>query len=410
MRRVLLIFALVAAPIFALTLDEAIEMALANHAQIGVANAALGAANERQNAAITNFLPTIGASYSRSSREYSTSQATETTSYKASLNLFRGFGDYAELRAASNTKQARSYELAAARADVILATKQAFYNYLKAEDTIAAARETLRSAQKQAADAEAFFVQGLIGAYERHAIALEAMQSEQTALRAESDLQVARLALESQIAAPLESPVVKIVFGAKELPKREKLQTMMLQNRSEIKSLEATIEAQKHQKTRAVSEALPTIDASVARERYEYESGYSGLEEQTVTMVTLNWQLEGIIKPYFAREAALYDQRALESQMIDLKRNLSLQLATIDERFRLAQRAFVIAQSALTLAEENLRIVTNRFNERLASASELIDADAALWRAREQYTLYYYDKQQAFAELERVVEGDLTDN
>ncbi|MDR1912043.1 MAG: TolC family protein, partial [Helicobacteraceae bacterium] len=389
----------------ALTLDEAIELALQNHAKIAQAQASFQAANERESGAVANFFPTIGASQTRYDRDIKTSGASQTTRLYANLNLFKGLGDYADLRAANWTKEARRFEFDAAKADVVLEIKYAFYGYLKAKDTLAAAQESLRAAQKQAKDAQAFYNQGLIGDYERHTIALEALQNEQTTLEAQSALEVARLTLQNAIAQPLldepiaPKPPIRAAFD------RAKLSAIMQKNRSELKSLTAQINAQKEQKTKAISPALPSADLQFSKEKYKYDDGFSGMDDQTVTTLTLTWQLPGVIKPYFDREAALYEQRALESRMIDLKRTLELQLASADERFLLAEKAFEVAKASLRLAEENLRIAQNRFNERIASASELIDADAALWRAKERYTLYYYDKLLAIADLERVIES-----
>ncbi|MDR2151296.1 MAG: TolC family protein [Helicobacteraceae bacterium] len=396
-----------AATLNALTLDQAIDLALQNRAKIAEAEAAYYAANERENAAIANFLPTIGASQTRYDRETLTSGSRQTTRFYANLNLFAGMGDYAGAKAASWSKDAKRYELDAAKADVVLEAKYAFYGYLKAKDTLAAAQENMKATKKQAKDAQAFFDQGLIGSYEKHAIALEALQSEQTALSALSALQVATLTLQNAIAAPLPSEPIAPKPPQNSALNRDKLNDLTLKNRSEIKSLLAQINAQKEQKTKAVSPALPSADLQIAKEKYEYENGFSGIDEQTTTTITLAWQLPGLVKPYFDREAALYDQRALESRLTDLKRTLQLQLASAFERLLLAEKAFEVARESLKLAEENLRIAQNRFDERIASASELIDADAALWKAKEQYTLYYYDKLLALADLERVTESNL---
>ncbi|MDR2906060.1 MAG: TolC family protein [Helicobacteraceae bacterium] len=393
----------------ALTLDEAVALALLNPAKRIDAEAARDAANQRENSAIAVFLPTIGASQTRNDRDIKTQAASETTRYFASLNLFSGFGDFANWSAARNTKEARSHELKAARSDVILAAKSAYFNYFKALDTMKSAEENMRAIKKQSDDAEAFLGQGLIGAFERHQIALEALQSEQTAMKARSDLAVALKSLETTIGAAIAgdlTPPDEAASGDLNASEHNALFDVMLKNRSELKSLAAQIEAQKSQKTRAFAPALPSVDIQIAREKFEYDDGFQGQREQTTTMLTLTWQLPGLIKPYFDREAAFYEQKILESRFADLKKTLALQLTTSLERADLAFRAFVVAEESLKLAEENLRIVQNRFNERIASASDLLDADAALWRAREQRTLYYYDKLLAIAELSRVLEKE----
>jgi outer membrane protein TolC len=266
----------------------------------------------------------------------------------------------------------------------------------------------MRSAQKQPKDAQAYFLQGLIGSYERHTIALEALRSEQTTLESLSALAVAKLTLQSAIGEPISTEPIAPKPPNSTSFARQKLKTLALRNRSELKSLEALINAQREQKTKAFSPALPSAEFQIAKEKYEYDGGFSGADEQTVATIALVWQLPGVAKPYFDRQAALYEQRALESRLNDAKKALELQLASADERLLLAEKAYEIAKESLILAEENLRIAQNRFNERIASASDLIDADAALWQARERRAFYYYEKLLALADLERVVESDLT--
>ncbi|GHS88424.1 hypothetical protein FACS189487_06640 [Campylobacterota bacterium] len=413
MKAVLLAAALCAAILtnaVALSLDEAIDLALINRARVIGSSAALRAANERENSAIASFLPTIGASQTINDRDTKTAASAETTRIFAQINLFNGFGDYALLRSANWAKSARAYELDAVKADVILAAKEAFFGCLKARDTLLAANENLRAMQRQFSDAEAFYALGLIASYERHQIAIETLQSEQTALKAKSDLAIALKTLEYAIAAPitsdLETPKERYL-GSLGSVDRAVLSESMLKNRSEIKSLSAQIEAQKNQKTKALSPAFPSIDAQIAKEKYRYDTGFSGQNEQTTATLTLSWQLQGLAKPYFDREAAFYDQKILESQLIDLRQTLELQLSGAFERLALADRALKIAEESLKLAQENLQIAQNRFNEQIATSSELIDADAALWRAREQRTFFYYDRLLAIAQLERVVETTL---
>ncbi|MGE4295568.1 MAG: TolC family protein [Campylobacterales bacterium] len=391
----------------ALTLQEAVELTVKNHAGVYQAEASLGSARAGRRAADSAFWPTVNLSLAQNEREKATAAATQTTALKAGFNLFRGFADLASSRAAHWNEQAAQYELEGAKADAALEAKEAFYGYLKAKDTLLAAEESLRSARKQVADAEAFYAQGLIAAYERLSIQVEAANSEQKALKAASDLKVARLTLESLIGQPLPSEPASVSARTPALPDRAALRESQLKNRSEIQSLNALTQAQKQQVRKAVSGLLPTAEVTLAQEQYEYADGFSGVDSQSVTTLSLNWQLFNGLKPYHDREAALYQQRILESRLNDLKRQLALQLQSVYERYELAARAFGVVEAGLKLAEENYRIVKNRFDAQLASAGDLIDAEAVLWRAKEQYTLYYYDKLLALAELERVTQTPL---
>jgi outer membrane protein TolC len=390
----------------ALSIDEAVTLSLQNHPVIKEAVFSLSSANAQENAAIVNFLPTLEAGYSRYDRGTKTSAAVETRQVRASLNLFRGLGDFADLRAAGWTKSARLFELEGTKADVVLETKQAFFGYLRASDTQKSAEAQLQAAKKRYNDAARFYNLGLIAMYDKQQIELDLLQAEQTSLKAKSDLSIAKQTLESMIGVPINSEpqAVKMprIDAIDIAPLREKMQTQ----RSEIKALNALIETQKNHALKTLSSALPSVDIYVAKERYEYESGQSGIDEQTTTAITATWRFDGIIKPYYERQSALYEQRVLESRSADLKRTLNLQLSNIYERFMLAMQTFKVAQTALAVARENERIVQNRFEAQLASASDMTEAAALFWRAQEQYTNFYYDQLSALSELERVTESE----
>src|SRR5690606_2834732 len=125
------------------------------------------------------------------------------------------------------------------------------------------------------------------------------------------------------------------------------LNALMQERRSELKSLQALIEAQKQQKRKASAELLPSADFALSQEQYEYDAGFSGLEEQTIATLTLNWSLFSGFKTLREREAAHYGQRILESRLSDLKRQLALQLQSAYERYELASRGFLVVEAAL---------------------------------------------------------------
>ena len=403
----LILIALFSTAAFALSLDEAVSLSLQNHPAVFQAEQSAFEATVRRGAADSAFWPTLSASLTQHDRENATNGAAQTTAVKATFNLFNGLGDLAASRAARWNETSARHQLEGVRADVALEAKEVFFGYLKAKDTLTAAEESLRLAQKQVFDAEAFYAQGLIAAHEQLGIQVEAAHSEQKALKAASDLKVARLTLESTMGVPLPSEPKPIAAQAVLPIEPANLNALMQERRSEIKSLQSLIEAQKQQKRKASADLLPTANLAFSQEQYEYDSGFSGLEEQTVATLTLNWSLFSGFKTLREREAAHYGQRILESRLSDLKRQLTLQLQSTYERYELASRGFLVVEAALGLAQEHYRIIKNRFDAQLSGATDLIDAEAALSRAREQYNLYYYDKLLALAELERVTQSPL---
>ena len=63
-----------------------------------------------------------------------------------------------------------------------------------------------------------------------------------------------------------------------------------------------------------------------------------------------------------------------------------------------------MAQEALIQAEENYRIVSNRYKERVETTSHLIDAELLLTQARTNVLVNRYGIAQAIAQIVRIAE------
>ncbi len=406
MKKLTLLFLALAAPLLALTLEEAIEKTVATHPSMQQATAALKSARAHSDAARSAFWPTLDVGASRVDREHSSNQPNQTLYARASLNLFSGFRDRRLFQSRQAQAVAAMHEQSATRADLSLEAKRAFFEYHRASENLQAQKESLRAVKRQAADAEAFYEQGLIAAHERIVMRLEAANAQERVLQAKSALRMATLELESLIGQPLSSTPQPIASHPSTLPPKEELGRAVTQ-RSELQALQALIAAQRAQHQALTAGFLPTLDLALSQEHYSYESGVEGPSDQRVATATLNWQLFSGFQTVREREAAHYQLRQIQSQRAETLRQIELQLASAYERLSLSLEALEVASIALKAAQENYRAVRNRFENQLASATELIDAEAALSRAREQQIRHYYNQLQSIGELERITERTL---
>ncbi len=385
--KTLLITLMIALPLWALTLDEAIERTLKNHPLAAQSEAAQSRAAANAAASRAGFYPALSLGASQTERDHSSNQPTQSLSVRASINLFNGFRDRGLLKGAQAQARAAEYERRATRADLRLAAARAFFAYHRAAQSLKTRNEAALAAARQAEDAEAFYEEGLIALHELMQLRLQKADADQRLLAAKSALRLARNDLSSLMGTPLESEPEPF-----ELNRYEPVETPHhhLAQRSELRA-----------------GFYPSLDASITQERYEYDADTTGPDEQQSTTLSLNWSLFSGFSTLKGHEAARHDVRVADHQIAELKRQLDLQLSDAQERLRLSDEALRVAQVALQTAGENHRMVQNRFESQLATATELVDARAALWAAKEQVIAYHHDRLEAIARLERTLETPL---
>ena len=129
----------------ALTLDEAVQIALKNNFDIQGKNYDYLESLENVNSSNSNNLPKVDAIYGFTNTDkpnvgFESDEAIATL--KLSYNLFNGFKDSALKDSAKYLSQYSQYSLNATKQDIVLNTKTAYINYLDKQNAL----ETYKSA------------------------------------------------------------------------------------------------------------------------------------------------------------------------------------------------------------------------------------------------------------------------
>ncbi|HBO70757.1 MAG TPA: hypothetical protein DD658_11860 [Deltaproteobacteria bacterium] len=399
----------------ALTMEEAVSLALANHPRIQDFRQRTEAQERRVDSGKAPFWPEIEAAYAYQRREnvFSFFQTRDSSTFtaEASYNLFRGFSDQNTLGAARSTLAASRFEQKAAEADVVLEARKAYIFLLEAGKNIETAKESVTLLERQRRDAEAFYKGGVTAKNEFLKVEVELASARQELLRVESARSVARKALERAVGVPLPGDADPTEVGEAEAAAlgEAALEAEMLERRSEIRFLESQRAAREFTRKSIRGGYLPSVDLSVAYSRFGETFAFEGVpdplfDSDTVGKVEAKWTLfDGFRKrqDILAEEAEI---RALTERIRDTREALSLQLSTAVEEYRVSAGKIALARKAVEQAEENYRITENQFRERVATAADLLDARVFLTRARNDFNNARYGLARAVAVLDRVVE------
>lgn len=397
---------------FALTLEEAVDLALDNNHRIRQFEFLERSAGQNVGTARGAFYPSLdlGYSYTESNEDiFFTTNTSSTFTVQASYNLFNGLADYEGLREAQSRSLASRYQKQSVVADVVLSAKTAFAEVLRARHAGETARESVELLERQRRDAALFYREGLIAKNELLKVEVELASARQELLQAEGNRRIALRRLErtmgtelapdeavEELGAPPEAPA--LAFDA--------LKEEMVGKRSELRYLRAVAEAYRHEKLSVRGGYLPRVDLVLSYNRYLKDGAtfLSEFDSDTRGVVTAQWNLFGGFRTLHGMNALRYQEWAAKAQARDTEEELLFQLREALEGHAVAEGKLRVAETAVSQAEENYRVTESQFRERVATSTDLLDARSFLTRARNQHVNALYDVHVALARIERVLE------
>ena len=402
-------------PGHAVTMDEAVSLALANNHRVKDFRQRTEAQRKRVDSGKAPFWPEVEATYGYERAENTFSfQTRDASTFTAEIryNLFRGFSDQSALGAARSTLAAARHEQKAAEADVVLEVKRAFIDLLRARKGLEVARESVELLARQSRDAELFYRGGLTAKNEFLKVEVELASARQDLLKAESAFRVARKGLERVTGVPVgeEEPIGETAFGEPAGLDEGALAPLMMERRSELRFLAALRQARERARDSIRGGYLPSVDLSLSHSRFGEAFAFEGREDplfdsDTNAAVEAKWTLFDGFRKRSDILAESAEIRAVEERIRDTQDDLLLQLKSAVEGYRVSAGRITLARKSVEQAEENYRITQSQFRERVATTTDLLDARVFLARARTEYNNAFYDLGLSLATLERVVEG-----
>jgi outer membrane protein TolC len=193
-------------------------------------------------------------------------------------------------------------------------------------------------------------------------------------------------------------------FSALSEPEVSAMTDQAFRIRPELAGLTAEARALDAQAESTLSNIRPQVNAS---------GGFVFVGAQTsapqgigVAMVSLNWNLtdSGASR---RRAAGIRErERATLKQRADLAADVALQVRTRWLDLRQARLSVPVARFAVVQAEENIKVVTDRYRQQLSTYTEVLDAETRRVQSLNRFYNALYDESLALFRLRRAV-GDL---
>jgi outer membrane protein TolC len=373
-------------------------------------------------------LPYTGGSLTASAGYRSTSPLDETSAFPRSTDarllltqpILRGFGPNAAHDDLRNKRRARegrerSYELTRQR--IALEVTSAFYQVVLQRQLLAVARQSHKRAESLLQASQARLEVGLVSKLDVFRAELLAAQAQEAMLLAETSLQTelerfrSRLGLSAT--ADVEPEDVALPEDP-ELPPLEPVEALVARAhraRIDLEEAEDQVDDAQRQASLAKQNLLPQLDLNLAVNQHGFGNSWStawrnGLSERQFTFgITSSYPLERSADVANRATAVLQveaSRRALRQQQLDVEAEVRSAVRQLE---RLG-KSIELQKKAVSIAEQQQKLATLRYQRGLASNFDVVDAEGNLVVARSALVGLLTNHRIARYELLRVT-GDL---
>jgi outer membrane protein TolC len=405
----------------ALSMDEAVAIALDTQPSIQARLSDYLAAKFRVDQALSPLLPQIVGSWTAARTQSATREATllrgatighhtdvsikpveENTTARVSLSqiLFDFGKTFASTDAARRLSEVAQEDVELQRQLVTQTVKESFTNINFARRLIRVQEQALERADLNLRSARGFFEVGTRPKSDVARAEVDVANARVDLIRARNAARLARVALNTAMGLPAETPTEvqdNLVFEAATLD-REALQRQALAQRPEYRQAVLLVNEAEARMRRAFRDFFPDLTAN----------GYYGgtradLNEIWEVGLALSWTIfDGGNRIARWRETkANVDgaQERVKATALDISREVEQAQLNVSE----AQERIGAAQTAVVSAQENFRLAQGRFDAGVGTILELTDAQLFLTQAQNTEAQALADYRIALARLDRAV-------
>jgi outer membrane protein len=408
------------AAVATVTLEEAVELALANSPSVVQGVGAVRTAKWGERRAFGSFLPdlTFSSGASRASSErfnpqtnttVSGSSDSYTASLFASVEVFSGGRQGAELRRARAETSAAEATLVTERFAVVLAAKRAFFDELRATELIRVSRERLRRAEEGLAAAQLRLDLGSATRSDVLRSRLELTDARQALLAAENERRRAAFALGRIVGA--EGPVAAapseaLAPGPLAVSEPELLELAV--NRSPaVLASEAAVRSGEAGARAAGAQYFPSVRLQGGSDWFNQDPALDGGRLSWDLRLGLSYPLfDGFVREESVARAEV-EADVARARLADERRSARAELERLLAALHLAEQQIALAEEAVEVAEEDLRVQRERYGAGASTILDQITSQLNLAEAEVELVAARYDHQLARAELEALVGREL---
>ncbi len=384
------------------SLQETIDMGVKHSKLLRLQQLAVSEANAQLQAAKDAQLPDfkVSGSYlrlssanietqkSQSATPSTTPPAAPNQAYygiaNVSMPLYAGGRIKYGIESANYLAEAATLDVETQRQQVVYNLSASYINLYKAEKAVGIISENLAAAQQRDTTLSRLEANGILARNDLLKAGLQTSNIELMLEEAKSNYRIAMTNMNIMLGLP-QTDSFKIMNAEIEQPIKEieyeSLQPLALQHRKDVLANSIRLKAADAGIKLARSYSKPTVALT---------GGYVAAKIPNLITVTnavnigigLQYNIANLWKKNTNLQIANARQQALLANRDMLSDEISMQVNKDYQKLLLAQKKVGVLQKAVEQAEENYRITKNKFDNSLATVTELLDANVALVNAK----------------------------
>ncbi|MGI9233217.1 MAG: TolC family protein [Woeseiaceae bacterium] len=290
--------------------------------------------------------------------------------------------------------------------NIKLAVASYYIGVLRARSVLAVADTNVRSLAAHVRDVDDMFKSGDIARNDYLAAAVSLADAEQRRLQARNQLDVANAAYNRALGRPLAAPVdvatdLPDVDADLDLTSLDALTDIALLNRDELEGLSAAADAYRYQARSARASSRPQLGLTGGY--MALQNDFLNREEFWMLGVGLQWNLFDGGRARKKASALSYKAQAVLQERNDLRSLVELQVRQAWLRLNETTERMQLTERSVEQAEENLRVVRDRYRNGEGTNTEVLDAEVLRSRSRSNFDNAIFDAKLALYELARGV-------
>jgi outer membrane protein len=403
-----------------ISLNDAINLSLQNSKQLKISQAKIDEANAQLKQAEQKKLPDVNVitAYSRliggnfdlqtkSNNSGGGSQAPPKIHdavygiLNASLPVYAGGRISYGIESSKYLEQAAKLDAEGNKDEVIQNTIEAFANLFKAGSAVRLVKENLAQSQELTRELSNLEKNGLLARNDLLKAELQTSNTELNLVDAENNLQLANINMDLILGLPTTTTLILDTTGIEKKDDKRTLDDFFnsaINNRKDIAALDLRKKAAETGVKAVKGEKLPNISIT---------GGYLAADIPKFISVTNVFDL-GVGVSY--NIGSLWKNKAKEKEAQAKVNELTATQALVNDNIQMqvsksylsllsGRKKIEVYAKAIEQANENYRIVKNKFDNNLATTSDLLDADVAKLQANLSYTLARADAFVAYNKL-----------
>jgi len=301
-----------------------------------------------------------------------------------SLPIYSGLRIKYGIESSKYLEEAARLDAGNDREAVVLNTISAFDNLYKSHAAVDLVKESLEGARQRVKDFSNLEKNGLLARNDLLKAQLQESNVELSLLDAENNWKLANINMDLMLGlsdtTTLSIDETDLQTAAAGLKGVEEYVQLALQNRKDI----AALDFRKKAASTGIKAAKGAMYPSVA-----LTGGYVAADVPNILTVTnainigvgVQYSLSSLWKHSQIDEAKAREKEVLANEEM-LNDAVRLEVNQAYQNYLLSRKKIDVYQTAITQAEENYKIVNNKFQNQLANTTDLLDADVAQLQAR----------------------------